>query len=45
MQFVQVDAEGHPEPLDEEPALEIAELDAPWIELQQRARKLLHIRQ
>ncbi len=45
MQFVQVDAEGHPEPLDEEPTLEVAELDAPWIELQERARKLLHIRQ
>jgi len=45
MQFVQVDAEGHPEPLDAEQMLEDAVLDEPWIELQERARKLLHIRQ
>jgi acyl-CoA hydrolase len=44
MQFVQIDAEGHPEPLEEEPSLEVVELDAPWMQLQERARKLLHIR-
>jgi acyl-CoA thioesterase YciA len=45
MQFVQIDAEGHPEPLEEEPMPAVAELDAPWTQLQDRARKLLHIRQ
>jgi len=45
MQFVQVDAGGHPEPLDENPALEATDLEAPWTDLQERARKLLHIRQ
>jgi len=45
MQFVHVDAEGRPEPLDEEPMLEAAELDPSWTQLHERARKLLHIRQ
>ena len=44
MQFVQVDANGRPEPLDEEPDDEPIELTSPWIELRERARKLLHIR-
>ena len=45
MQFVQVDASGHPGPLDEEPELDATEFDAPWVQLQERARKLLHVRQ
>jgi acyl-CoA hydrolase len=45
MQFVQVDAGGHPEPLEEATMLEVVELDAPWTQMQERARKLLHIRQ
>jgi hypothetical protein len=44
MQFVQVDASGRPEPLDDEPDDEPIALDAPWIQLRDRARKLLHIR-
>jgi hypothetical protein len=44
MQFVQVDGEGRPEPLDEESTVEVAQQDVPWIQLQERARKLLHIR-
>lgn len=45
MQFVQIDGEGHPEPLDEDAELETAELDPPWTHLLERARKLLHVRQ
>jgi acyl-CoA thioesterase YciA len=44
MQFVQVDAAGRPEPLGDEPDEERFELDSPWSSLQDRARKLLHIR-
>lgn len=44
MQFVQVDAEGRPEPLDGEPPDAPAELDPPWEAIRQRARKLLAIR-
>jgi acyl-CoA thioesterase YciA len=44
MQFVQVDASGHPEPLDEEPADEPLALNAPWFGLRERAHKLLSIR-
>ena len=45
MQFVQVDATGRPEPLDEEPEDEPMDLNPPWCQLRERARKLLHIRQ
>ena len=45
MQFVQVDASGRPEPLDEEPLDEPLPLLPPWSNLRDRARKLLHIRQ
>jgi acyl-CoA thioesterase YciA len=45
MQFVQVDADGRPEPLDEEPEEEAITLEMPWSLLRERARKLLHIRQ
>jgi acyl-CoA hydrolase len=45
MQFVQVDRGGHPEAMEDEPAVEAAELEAPWLNLQGRARRLLHIRQ
>jgi acyl-CoA thioesterase YciA len=45
MQFVQVDADGRPEPLDEEPDEAPIDLDPPWSVLRERARKLLHIRQ
>lgn len=45
MQFVQVDAAGRPEPLDDEPDDEPSPLPAPWSTLRERARKLLHIRQ
>jgi len=44
MQFVQVDPAGRPEPLDEEPEDEPIALDHPWSLLQERARKLLHVR-
>jgi acyl-CoA thioesterase YciA len=44
MQFVQVDAEGRPEPLDEEPDETPLDLEPPWSLLRERARKLLHIR-
>ena len=44
MQFVQVDSEGRPEPLDDEPVDEPMDLDLPWSVLRDRARKLLHIR-
>lgn len=45
MQFVQVDATGRPEPLDDEPDDEPLPLPLPWSTLRERARKLLHIRQ
>lgn len=45
MQFVQVDATGRPEPLDDEPVDEPLPLPAPWSSLRDRARKLLHVRQ
>ncbi len=45
MQFVQVDAGGRPEPLEEEPDDEPLPLSPPWSALRDRARKLLHIRQ
>ncbi len=45
MQFVQVDAAGRPEPLEEEPDAEPLALHPPWCGLRDRARKLLHIRQ
>lgn len=45
MQFVQVDATGRPEPLDEEPDIEPTPLSPPWCRLRDRARILLHIRQ
>lgn len=45
MQFVQVDATGRPEPLDDEPDDEPLPLSPPWSQLRDRARKLLHIRQ
>jgi acyl-CoA thioesterase YciA len=44
MQFVQVDAEGRPEPLDDEPQKQTTELEPPWSALRDRAHKLLHIR-
>ena len=44
MQFVQVDATGRPEPLDDEPDDEPLPLPPPWSSLRDRARKLLHIR-
>jgi acyl-CoA thioesterase YciA len=44
MQFVQVDGEGRPEPLDDEPDERPLELEPPWSILRDRARKLLHIR-
>ncbi len=45
MQFVQVDTAGRPEPFDEEPDDNELPLGYPWSALQERARKLLHIRQ
>ncbi len=44
MQFVQVNADGRPEPLDEEPEGVSLDLDLPWSLLRDRSRKLLHIR-
>jgi acyl-CoA thioesterase YciA len=45
MQFVQVDAEGRPVPLDDEPDEASPALDFPWSPLRERAQKLLQIRQ
>jgi acyl-CoA thioesterase YciA len=45
MQFVQVDAEGRPVPLEDEPEEDVLVLDVPWSHLRDRARKLLQIRQ
>jgi acyl-CoA hydrolase len=44
MQFVQVDDEGRPEPLDSEPADGPPELAAPWTTLRDRAQRLLAVR-
>ena len=44
MQFVQIDASGHPEPLDDEPDDPPIALDPPWSGLHERARKLLRVR-
>jgi acyl-CoA thioesterase YciA len=45
MQFVQVDPAGRPEPLEVEPDDQDLPLGPPWSALQERTRKLLHIRQ
>jgi acyl-CoA hydrolase len=45
MQFVQVDPGGRPEPLDLEPDDQDPPLDPPWLALQERTRRLLHVRQ
>ncbi len=45
MQFVQVDAGGRPEPLEDEPVEDGVVLLPPWTALRERARKLLQIRQ
>jgi acyl-CoA hydrolase len=44
MQFVQVDPDGYPQPLADEPPSTDSELPAPWLELRARARRLLSIR-
>jgi len=44
MQFVQVDPDGRPEALDDEPEDEPISLELPWALLRERARKLLHVR-
>lgn len=44
MQFVQVDTEGHPEPLEVEPPAEPSTLAEPWGKLAERATRLLAIR-
>jgi acyl-CoA hydrolase len=44
MQFVQVDSEGRPEPLEDEPLEEPIALEHPWTILRDRARKLLSVR-
>jgi acyl-CoA hydrolase len=44
MQFVQIDAEGRPEPLEGEPPEVPADLPPPWTILRERARRLLAIR-
>ncbi len=44
MQFVQVDPDGRPEPLDDEPEDEPISLELPWTLLRERTRKLLHVR-
>jgi acyl-CoA thioesterase YciA len=45
MQFVHVDSDGQPVPLEEEPGEEPLVLELPWSLLRERARKLLQIRQ
>lgn len=45
MQFVQVDSEGRPEPLEDEPDDAPAPLEKPWSGMRERMRKLLQIRQ
>lgn len=44
MQFVQVDDDGRPEPLEESPGDDPIELAAPWSALRDRAVRLLAIR-
>ena len=44
MQFVQVDGNGRPEPLDDRPEYEPIALDPPWSRLRDRARALQRIR-
>jgi acyl-CoA hydrolase len=44
MQFVQIDAQGRPEPLRNEPPEASPALPAPWASLRERARKLLAVR-
>lgn len=44
MQFVQVDEAGRPEPLETEPSGDFDPLEAPWLGLRDRSRKLLAIR-
>ncbi len=44
MQFVQIDAEGRPEPLATEPPETAPELDEPWASLRDRASRLLAVR-
>jgi acyl-CoA thioesterase YciA len=44
MQFVQVDGHGRPEALEEGPLEDPVALPPPWSFLQERTRKLLHIR-
>lgn len=44
MQFVQIDAEGRPEPLEVEPPEVEPRLEEPWAQLRERARKLRSIR-
>ncbi len=44
MQFVQVDGDGRPEPLETEPRDEPPDLPEPWTTLRERSRKLLAVR-
>lgn len=44
MQFVQIDADGHPEPLADEPPEIPPTLPEPWAHARNRARKLLAVR-
>lgn len=44
MQFVQVNNEGRPEPLEGDPPTQPLRLEGPWAGLQERGRKLLAIR-
>jgi acyl-CoA thioesterase YciA len=44
MQFVQVDDDGRPEPLDDAPSESPTDLDLPWTALRERATRLLAIR-
>jgi acyl-CoA hydrolase len=44
MQFVQIDAEGRPEPLEGEPTDDPEPLDGPWQALRERAARLVAIR-
>jgi acyl-CoA hydrolase len=44
MQFVQIDARGRPEPLEDEPATDLEELAAEWATLRVRAGVLLGVR-
>ncbi|MDB5351341.1 MAG: acyl-CoA hydrolase [Planctomycetota bacterium] len=44
MQFVQVDEDGRPEPIESEPHHEAPDLSAPWALLRDRSKKLLAIR-